>query len=50
MTPAGSRLFAKVSAALARWIGEAMADMNERELQQLIALFGKLKHSADKWD
>ncbi|HMK81710.1 MAG TPA: MarR family transcriptional regulator [Xanthobacteraceae bacterium] len=50
MTPAGRRLFAKVSAALARWIGEAMADMNERELQQLIALFGKLKHSADKWD
>ena len=50
MTPAGRRLFAKVSAALSRWIGEAMGDMSEAELAQLIALFGKLKQSADKWD
>jgi DNA-binding MarR family transcriptional regulator len=50
MTPAGRRLFAKASGALAKWIGAAMGAMSQRELRQLIALFGKLKHSADKWE
>lgn len=50
MTPAGRRLFARVSAALSRWIGAAMGDMSKAELAQLIALFGKLKQSADAWD
>jgi len=50
MTPTGRKLFAKVRAALSRWIGEAMGDMGEAELAQLIALFGKLKQSADKWE
>ncbi|MBV8836951.1 MAG: MarR family transcriptional regulator [Alphaproteobacteria bacterium] len=50
ITPTGRKLFAKVSAALARWIGAAMGDMSKAELAQLIALFGKLKQSADKWE
>ena len=50
MTPAGRRLFAKVRSALSRWIDAAMGDMSETELAQLIELFGKLKHSADRWD
>jgi hypothetical protein len=31
-------------------MGEAMADMTDTELEQLIKLFGKLKHSVDRWD
>jgi DNA-binding MarR family transcriptional regulator len=50
VTPAGRRLFAKVRSALSRWIGAAMGDMREAELEQLIKLFGKLKHSADAWE
>jgi DNA-binding MarR family transcriptional regulator len=50
MTPAGRSLFTKVRAALSKWMGEAMTDMNDAELAQLIKLFGKLKHSADKWE
>jgi DNA-binding MarR family transcriptional regulator len=50
MTPAGRALFAKVRAALSKWIGEAMGDMSDAEIEQLIKLFGKLKHSADSWE
>jgi DNA-binding MarR family transcriptional regulator len=50
MTPAGRNLFAKARAALSKWMGEAMTDMSDAELAQLIKLFGKLKHSADAWE
>jgi DNA-binding MarR family transcriptional regulator len=50
MTPAGRTLFGKVRAALSKWMGEAMEDMSDAELGQLTKLFGKLKHSADKWE
>lgn len=50
MTPAGRNLFSKVRTALSKWMGEAMENMSDAELDQLIKLFGKLKHSADKWE
>lgn len=50
LTPAGRKLFASARPALSKWMGEAMADMNDAEIARLIALFGKLKHSADKWE
>jgi DNA-binding MarR family transcriptional regulator len=50
MTPTGRNLFAKVRSALSKWMGEAMEDMGDAEIEQLIKLFGKLKHSADKWE
>jgi DNA-binding MarR family transcriptional regulator len=50
MTPAGRNLFTKARSALSNWMGGAMEDMSDTELAQLIKLFGKLKHSADKWD
>jgi DNA-binding MarR family transcriptional regulator len=50
ITPAGRTLFSKVRAALSKWMGEAMEDISDAELDQLTKLFGKLKHSADKWE
>jgi DNA-binding MarR family transcriptional regulator len=50
VTPEGRNLFAKVRSAMSKWMGEAMADMTDAEIEQLIKLFGKLKHSADRWD
>ncbi len=49
VTPEGRSLFAKVRSAMCKWMGEAMADMTDAEIDQLIKLFGKLKHSVDKW-
>jgi DNA-binding MarR family transcriptional regulator len=50
VTPEGRTLFAKVRSAMSKWIGEAMADMTDAEIEQLIKLLGKLKHSVDKWE
>jgi len=50
MTPAGRKLFSKARAALSKWMGEAMSDIGDAELAQLIKLAGKLKHSADAWE
>jgi DNA-binding MarR family transcriptional regulator len=50
VTPEGRNLFAKVRAAMSKWMSEAMADMTDAEIEQLIRLFGKLKHSVDKWE
>jgi DNA-binding MarR family transcriptional regulator len=50
VTPEGRNLFAKVRSAMSKWMGEAMADMTDAEIEQLIKLFGKLKHSVDRWD
>lgn len=50
VTPAGRALFGKVRSAMSKWMGEAMADMTDPEIEQLIKLSGKLKHSVDRWD
>ena len=50
VTPDGRNLFAKVRSAMSKWMGEAMADMTDPEIEQLIKLSGKLKHSVDRWD
>ena len=50
VTPDARNLFAKVRSAMSKWMGEAMADMSDAEIEQLIKLFGKLKHSVDSWD
>lgn len=50
VTPEGRNLFAKVRSDMSKWMSEAMADMTDTELEQLIKLFGKLKHSVDRWD
>jgi DNA-binding MarR family transcriptional regulator len=50
VTPDGRNLFAKVRSAMSKWMSEAMADMTDTELEHLIKLFGKLKHSVDRWD
>jgi DNA-binding MarR family transcriptional regulator len=50
VSPEGRNLFAKVRSAMSKWIGEAMADMTDAEIEQLIKLSGKLKHSVDRWD
>ena len=50
VTPEGRNLFAKVRTAMSKWMGEAMADMTDGEIEQLIKLSGKLKHSVDRWD
>jgi hypothetical protein len=35
---------------MSKWMGEAMADMTDAEIEQLIKLSAKLKHSVDRWD
>jgi DNA-binding MarR family transcriptional regulator len=50
ITPEGRNLFAKVRSAMSKWMSEAMADMSDAELDQLIKLTGKLKHSVDRWE
>jgi DNA-binding MarR family transcriptional regulator len=50
LTPAGRKLFASATPALSKWLGEAMAEMNDAEIARLIGLLAKLKHSADKWE
>ena len=50
VTPEGRNLFAKVRSAMSKWMGEAMTDMTDAEIEQLIKLTGKLKHSIDRWD
>jgi DNA-binding MarR family transcriptional regulator len=50
LTPAGRNLFAKARSALSEWMGEAMVELNDAEITLLIKLFGKLKHSSDKWE
>jgi DNA-binding MarR family transcriptional regulator len=49
-TPEGRNLFAKARSAMSKWMGEAMTDMTDADIEQLIKLFGKLKHSVDRWD
>ncbi len=49
-TPEGRNLFVKARTAMSKWMGEAMADMTDADIEQLIKLFGKLKHSVDRWD
>jgi DNA-binding MarR family transcriptional regulator len=50
VTPEGRNLFGKVRSAMSKWMGEAMADMTDGEIEQLIKLSGKLKHSVHRWD